>query len=45
MGTSIIVDVISAVDDFFYQQDESIITNGIQAQQHYVNCKWDYIEK
>ena len=42
-------DVISAVEDFFEDQDESFYTTGIQALQHLwkkcVDRRGDYVEK
>ena len=42
-------EVISAVEDFFENQDESFYTTGMQAQQHpwkkCVDHRGDYVEK
>ena len=42
-------EVISAVEDFFEDQDESFYPTGIQALQHqwkkFVNRRGDYVEK
>ena len=42
-------EVISTVEDFFEDQDESLYTTGIHALQHRwkkcVDCKGDHVEK